>query len=53
MNRLVYLYELDSAVGSEAGIKAGKNALLEETLGRGNQVVISFNQLTDSKAYFK
>lgn len=50
MNRLVYLYELDSAVGSEAGIKVGKNALLEETLGRGNQVVISFNQLTDSKA---
>ncbi len=50
MNRLVYLYELDSTIGSEAGIKAGKNALLEETLGRGNQVVISFNQLTDSKA---
>ena len=50
MNRYVYLYELDSTVSSDVGIKAGRNALLEETLERGNKVVITFNQLVDSKA---
>lgn len=50
MNRLVYLYELDSVRNSEAEVVLGQQALFRETVLRGNSVVLSFNQLTDSYA---
>lgn len=50
MNRYVYLYELDSTISSDEGIRAGRNAFLKETLELGNKVVITFNQLVDSRA---
>lgn len=51
MDRLVYLFELDSARNTPAEIKAGQEALFEELILNGNQVVLTFNQITDSAAF--
>lgn len=51
MNKLVYLYELDSVRNSEEEIKIAQQALYEEIVVNGNQVVLTFNQLTDSKGF--
>lgn len=47
----VYLFELDSVRTSELEIKIGQEALYEEIVKNGNRVVLSMNQLTDSKAF--
>ncbi len=47
----VYLFELDSVRTSELEIKMGQEALYEEIVKNGNRVVLSMNQLTDSKAF--
>lgn len=55
MNRLVYLFELDSVRKYERGHKKGVlatpgvNALFCEIINRGNSVAITMNQLTDSQ----
>ncbi len=51
MNRLVYLYELDSVRNTETEIKIAQKALFREIVQYGNTVVLSFNQLTDSDAF--
>ena len=51
MDKLVYLFELDSVRRSESEIFIGQQALFEEIVGNGNQVVLTFNQLTDSRAF--
>lgn len=51
MEKLVYLFELDSVRTSEAEIKKGQQALFEEIVLNGNKVVLSFNQLTDSRVF--
>lgn len=51
MNRLVYLFELDSVRKTPAEIEAGQSALFEEIVRNGNTVVLTFNQLTDSDAF--
>lgn len=51
MNKLVYLYELDSVRNSEEEIKIAQQALYEEIVVNGNRVVLTFNQLTDSKGF--
>lgn len=51
MNRLVYLFELDSVRNSPAEIRAGQGALFEELVFNGNKVVLTFNQITDSTAF--
>lgn len=51
MRRLVYLYELDSVRNSPQEIQIGQQALFEEIVKKGNTVVLSFNQLTDSEAF--
>ena len=48
---LVYLFEVDSVRNSKAEIIKGQQALFEEIVMNGNQVVLSFNQLTDSEAF--
>lgn len=48
---LVYLFELDSVRNSEEEIKIGQRAIYEEIVRNGNKVILSFNQLTDSKAF--
>lgn len=51
MKRLVYLYELDSVRNSKKEIILGQQALFEEIVKKGNTVVLSYNQLTDSEAF--
>ena len=48
---LVYLFELDSVRNSNEEIAIGQKAMYEEIVRNGNQVVMSFNQLTDSEAF--
>lgn len=51
MNKLVYLFELDSVRTTQAEIEKGQNAMFEEIAENGNAVVLTFNQLTDSRAF--
>ena len=51
MDRLVYLHELDSARNSPQEIAHARRALYEEIVLHGNTVVITFNQLADSRAF--
>lgn len=53
MNKLVYLYELDSIRISPWEIDRGRKALYEEIVMRGNRVVLTFQQLTDSKIFLE
>ncbi|SCW45929.1 hypothetical protein SAMN02910456_01229 [Ruminococcaceae bacterium YRB3002] len=52
MNKLVYLFELDSVRKTDKEIWEGQKALCEELRGNGNTVVLTFNQLVDSRAFF-
>lgn len=51
MNKLVYLFELDSVRNSYREIEIAQQAMFEEIILNGNIVVLSFNQLTDSKGF--
>ena len=51
MDKLVYLYELDSVCNSKEEIIIGQQAMFEEIVKNGNVVVMTFNQLTDSQAF--
>lgn len=51
MNELVYLFELDSVRNSPQEILLGQQALFREIALKGNRVVLSFNQLTDSESF--
>lgn len=48
----VYLFELDSVRNSEAEIARGQEALFREIAVNGNTVVLSYNQLSDSAAFW-
>ncbi len=49
--KLVYLFELDSTRTSPEEIVRGQQALFREIVINENQVVLTFNQLTDSLAF--
>ena len=51
MDRLVYLYELDSVRNSREEIIRGQQAMFEEIVKNGNKIVLSLNQITDSHAF--
>jgi len=51
MNKLVYLFELDSVRNTPKEIEIGQAVMFEEIARNGNTVVLSFNQLTDSHAF--
>ena len=51
MNKLVYLFELDSARNSEEEIKKAQKAMFEEIVLNGNVVVMTMNQLSDSLGF--
>ena len=51
MNKLVYLFELDSVRTSPYEINLGQKAMYDEIVIKGNTVVLTFNQLTDSKVF--
>ncbi|MBE7005436.1 MAG: hypothetical protein E7425_14360 [Ruminococcaceae bacterium] len=48
----VYLFELDSVRNSEAEAAAGQRTLFREIVANGNTVVLSYNQLSDSAAFW-
>ncbi len=52
MKKLVYLFELDSVRKTDQEILLGQKALYEELVGNGNTVVLTYNQLVDSRAFF-
>ena len=51
VDELVYLFELDSVRNSTEEIRRAQRALFRETVLKGNRVVLSFNQLTDSEGF--
>lgn len=51
MNKFVYLFELDSVRKSNAEIIEGQNTLYDEIVMNGNIVVLTYNQLVDSRVF--
>lgn len=51
MDKLVYLHELDSVRTSSWEVAVARRALYEEIVLNGNTVVLTFNQLADSRAF--
>lgn len=51
MDELVYLFELDSVRNSPQEILRAQWAMFREVALKGNRVVLSFNQLTDSEGF--
>ena len=51
MEKLVYLFELDSVRKTDKEIYHGQLAMYDELVGNGNIIVMSMNQITDSKAF--
>ena len=51
MNKLVYLFELDSVRKSKKEIIKAQKALYEEIVLNGNIVVMTMNQLSDSLGF--
>ena len=52
MGKQVYLFELDSVRKTDAEIAVGQRALYDEIVVNGNTVVLTYNQLVDSRAFF-
>lgn len=49
MNRLVYLFELDTAKNSRNDVENAEFAIFNEIIKNGNKVVMSMNQFVDSR----
>ena len=52
ISKMVYLFELDSVRKTDEEIIAGQQRLYEEIVHLGNTVVLTYNQLVDSRAFF-
>lgn len=52
MKKMVYLFELDSVRKTDVEIEIGQKALYDEIVGNGNTVVLTYNQLVDSRGFF-
>lgn len=52
MREFVYLFELDSVRKTDEEIIAGQKALYNEIVNNGNIVVLSYNQVVDSRGFF-
>lgn len=52
VRKYVYLFELDSVRKTDADIIAGQKALYDEIVLNGNIVVLTYNQLVDSRGFF-
>lgn len=51
MREFVYLFELDSVRKTDEEIIAGQKALYNEIVNNGNIVVLSYNQVVDSRGF--
>lgn len=52
MGKYVYLFELDSVRKTDEEVAIGQEAICREILVNGNTVVLTYNQLVDSRAFF-
>lgn len=52
MRKYVYLFELDSVRKTDDEIITGQRALYDEIVLNGNIVVLTYNQLVDSRGFF-
>lgn len=52
MRKYVYLFELDSVKKTDEEIIKGQQVLYDEIVKNGNSVVLTFNQLVDSRGFF-
>lgn len=52
MGKLIYLFELDSVRKTNREIEIGQQTLYEEIVKNGNVVVLTYNQLVDSRGFF-
>jgi len=52
MSKLVYLFELDSVRKTDEEIIVGQRTLYNEIVRNGNIVVLTYNQLIDSRGFF-
>ena len=52
MRKQVYLFELDSVKNTDEEIIRAFNAIYDEIVINGNAVVMTFNQLVDSRGFF-
>ncbi len=50
MRKLIYLFELDSVRKTDKEI--GQKTLYEKIIANGNIVVLTYNQLVDSRCFF-
>lgn len=51
--KYVYLFELDSVRNSPEEVCIGLRAMYEEIMKNGNTVVLTFNQIVDSKTFLQ
>ena len=51
MDKLIYLFELDSTRNSNKEIEIAQKTMFKEIVVNGNIIVLTFNQLTDSRAF--
>lgn len=51
-SKYVYLFELDSVRNTDKEIEIAQKALYDEIVSNGNIVVLTFNQLVDSRGFF-
>lgn len=52
MREFVYLFELDSVRKTDEEIISGQKALYNEIVNNGNIVILTYNQLVDSRGFF-
>lgn len=52
IKKYVYLFELDSVRKTDEEIRKGQETLLDEIVLNGNIVVMTYNQLVDSRGFF-
>lgn len=51
MNKLIYLYELDSTRTTKEEVILGQQAMIHEIVHNGNQIVMTYSQIVDSKVF--
>lgn len=51
MNKLVYLFELDSVRSYEEEVRQAQHSLFHEIVKNGNQIVLTYNQIIDSHGF--
>ena len=52
MGKYVYLFELDSVRKTDEEIVKAQQTLYDEIVGNGNTVVMTYNQIVDSRGFF-